>query len=410
MDALLAAVSRGQTRVRVRAAVLGVGAALLLLSLGGWRLAAGRHVSCAVPRDRLAAVWLPGDEANPRRQAIHRAFAASGRPTAETVWQRVAKALDDYTTQWSAMHVQTCEATHVRGEQSGEVLDLRMGCLTDTLDGVRALTDVLCARGRRDDLPGRDGRIEPDAAEPVRGHPRASIGRSAAARRDDGADRRFLRRSLRDATALEEVGNDRAALKAAREILPQAEATGYKPLIAEVLFLIGVMQMRIGTGMRPNRPRESPLHGGGVTRRHHRREGRCSSLAAVVGYSQDRRARVGPMGEPRARDPRPAGVAAATDSRVAAPQSGSLTAASGRATPPAARPCSNRRWRSRKRSSAGIIPTSAERPARWHGSLTELGRPEEALRSRTRALEILRAAGSGRHRSWRTRSTIEARR
>ncbi len=191
MDALLAAVSRGHTRVRMRAAALGIGATLLLLSLGGWRLATGRHVSCIVPRDRLAAVWLPGDESHPRRQAIHRAFAASGRPTAETVWQRVAKALDDYTTQWSAMHVQTCEATHVHGEQSGEVLDLRMGCLTDTLDGVRALTEVL---SRADDAMISQAVMAASNLAPLNRCADVSdpsIHCRTAARRQDGAHRRF---------------------------------------------------------------------------------------------------------------------------------------------------------------------------------------------------------------------------
>ena len=57
------------------------------------------------------------------------------------------------------MHVQTCEATHVRGEQSGEVLDLRMGCLTDTLDEVRALTEVLSRADGAMRPQARDGRI-----------------------------------------------------------------------------------------------------------------------------------------------------------------------------------------------------------------------------------------------------------
>ena len=44
------------------------------------------------------------------------------------------------------MYVEACEATHVRGEQSAEVLDLRMACLHEWLDGLRALTAGLRAR------------------------------------------------------------------------------------------------------------------------------------------------------------------------------------------------------------------------------------------------------------------------
>src|SRR5262249_26331060 len=106
---------------------------------------AARRLSCAVPGDRLASAWVATDQLDPRRQAIQRAFAKTGRPGAATSWQRVSAMLDRYIGQWSAMYVQTCEATHVRGEQSAEVLDLRMACLSDNLDQVRAFTDLFVA-------------------------------------------------------------------------------------------------------------------------------------------------------------------------------------------------------------------------------------------------------------------------
>ena len=40
------------------------------------------------------------------------------------------------------MYREACEATQVRGEQSAEVLDLRMSCLQERLGGLRALTNV----------------------------------------------------------------------------------------------------------------------------------------------------------------------------------------------------------------------------------------------------------------------------
>ena len=40
------------------------------------------------------------------------------------------------------MYTDACEATHVRGEQSAEVLDLRMACLNERLGNARALSDV----------------------------------------------------------------------------------------------------------------------------------------------------------------------------------------------------------------------------------------------------------------------------
>ncbi|HXU05417.1 MAG TPA: protein kinase [Polyangia bacterium] len=143
MSVLLNALERGRTRVKRRVTLAAIGLAALVVTAGAWRVARGNRFVCAVPTDRLAAIWTPDPAGEPRRQSIHRAFTASGRDTAETSWSRVSKVLDDYVRSWSAMYLQTCEATHIRGEQSAEVLDLRMSCLNDNLDQVRALTDVL---------------------------------------------------------------------------------------------------------------------------------------------------------------------------------------------------------------------------------------------------------------------------
>jgi eukaryotic-like serine/threonine-protein kinase len=242
MDVMLAAMVRGQKRVRRRMTGLVGGVLIALLTAGAWRVGAARRVSCAVPADRLAAVWPAGDESSPRRQAVRRAFLASGLPTAEAAWRRVATALDEYTKQWSAMYVGACEATHVRGDQSAEALDLRMRCLDEALDGVRALTEVLAradaamvgpAATAAVDLPPVKHCADITALRSSVPLPRDEQTASAVA---------DIRRTLRDANALYEVGNERAALTKAREALPRAEATGYKPVVAEVLYLTGYIR------------------------------------------------------------------------------------------------------------------------------------------------------------------------
>ncbi len=77
-----------------------------------------------------------------RRQSIQTAILTSGHPQAATIWQQISSGLDTYIGHWRDMYQETCEATHVRGEQSEEVLDLRMRCLNENLDDVRALTTV----------------------------------------------------------------------------------------------------------------------------------------------------------------------------------------------------------------------------------------------------------------------------
>ena len=237
MDALIRLLVRGRARPRRRALGAGVSVAIMLVAIGGWRVARGGRIHCEVPTPRLDAAWSGHDDS--RRQAIHRAFTASGRATAETSWQRVATALDEYVSRWSAMYVDTCEATHVRGEQSAEVLNLRMSCLAENLDDTRALTNVLSA-------------ADPDAVAhavtamqglaPIERCANLSVLRSAVPLPRDAPTLqkvRELRASLKEAQVLRDLANGPAAFKRASALQSRVDATGHGPLRAELLELIG---------------------------------------------------------------------------------------------------------------------------------------------------------------------------
>ena len=245
MDALLAAIADGRTRIRRAVWTLAAAVTIALLTAGAWRMGAARRVSCAVPPDRLAGAWTAGVEKDPRREAIHRAFLATGRANAETSWQRASRALDAYVGQWSAMYTQTCEATHARGEQSAEVLDLRMSCLGENLDQVRALTDVL--------MSADEGAVSRAVAgaqglTPVARCADVRLLRSAVPPpRDDATLKAVqeLRRSMNDVQALWGVGTNRESLRRAVALRPRVESVGYKPLLAELLELIGGMESEV---------------------------------------------------------------------------------------------------------------------------------------------------------------------
>jgi tetratricopeptide (TPR) repeat protein/tRNA A-37 threonylcarbamoyl transferase component Bud32 len=237
MDDLIRALAKGRARPRRRLVALSLSLAVMIVALGGWRVARGGHIECTIPNSRLDAIWSGRDDL--RRQAVHRAFAASGRPTAETSWERVSKALDDYIRNWSTMYVETCEATHARGEQSSEVLDLRMACLNDNLDQVRALTHVLATADT-----ATIGHAVSAASEltPVSRCADVSLLRSAVPLPHDQQTLetvRSLRSQLREAEALRDAANFSKARARAIDLLPQVEATGYKPLLAAALEIIG---------------------------------------------------------------------------------------------------------------------------------------------------------------------------
>ncbi len=63
-------------------------------------------------------------------------------PTRRIRWERVHKIFDDYTKEWADHYTQACEATHVKGDQSDEGLDLRMGCLRKRMGELGALVKI----------------------------------------------------------------------------------------------------------------------------------------------------------------------------------------------------------------------------------------------------------------------------
>jgi tetratricopeptide (TPR) repeat protein len=92
---------------------------------------------CRGGEQLIAGVWDPA-----RRAEVERAFAASGRPQAARAFENVAAALDEWTAAWLRTRQEACAATRLRGEQSAELLDLRMACLDTRLAEERALVEL----------------------------------------------------------------------------------------------------------------------------------------------------------------------------------------------------------------------------------------------------------------------------
>jgi tetratricopeptide (TPR) repeat protein len=212
--------------------------------VGAWQLAHGNRFACTVPEARLANAWA-SDTADARRQSIHRAFSFSGRHMSETSWERVSKVLDEYMTAWRAMYVQACEATHARGEQSAEVLDMRMSCLNDNLDQVHALTNAFLtsnASALSNAVATARGLTSVSRCADV-----ALLRSAVPLPREETALREVqrLRRALTDIQTLWDIGDAAGALKRAHAIRPEVEATGFKPLLGELLQLVGIAESAI---------------------------------------------------------------------------------------------------------------------------------------------------------------------
>jgi eukaryotic-like serine/threonine-protein kinase len=233
-------------RAKRRKWAVGAAVALLPLAVGfGVRQSiVSQRVMCGGGDDKLAGIWelhSPDQPEGPRQSQIHAAFMRTGKSYAADVYETVSRALTRYARSWSRMYQETCEATHLRHEQSDEVLDLRMSCLSERLDGFHALADVfadangdvvekavsatnaLAPLDRCADIPTLRAIVRPPDNP-------ATVARVASLRgRLAGTKARL------DAGRWKEARNDAPAL------VSEARAIGYQPLVAESLRLLGII-------------------------------------------------------------------------------------------------------------------------------------------------------------------------
>jgi tetratricopeptide (TPR) repeat protein/predicted Ser/Thr protein kinase len=138
MVALLDALADDPAPRRRRWAAAGLIAALI----GGstWVMAASLRAdaqTCRGAEQKLAGVW--DDE---QRAAVEQAMLATKLSYAPDTWARVEGHLDAYADAWLAARIEACEATR-QGEQSSELLDLRMACLDRRREHLAATVDEL---------------------------------------------------------------------------------------------------------------------------------------------------------------------------------------------------------------------------------------------------------------------------
>jgi serine/threonine-protein kinase len=232
MDALLDELRR-DPRVQRRRVAWAVGLSCLVVaaSFGLTRFSEQRQAMCRGFDQKLAGVW---DES--LKQRVKAAFHATGRSYADDTFQRVEKILDAYTRGWVTMRQESCVATHVRGEQSSELLDLRMGCLDRRMTELSALTRAFA---------------ESSSAETVN---RAVNAVTSLASLDECADAQALRQAyppprepkvaaavkqLREqvarSDALGKTGKYSEGMELASRSVDAARRLDYPPLLAEAL-------------------------------------------------------------------------------------------------------------------------------------------------------------------------------
>jgi serine/threonine-protein kinase len=147
------------------------------------------------------------------------------------------------------MHTEACEATRVHGDQSKELLDLRVRCLAALRGELAGLTAVFAKA---------DGRVVEEAVKaaqdltPVDGCADIAALRSCLpppAQRAAQTRAEEARSLLDTAKALVRTGKPREALLPARAALSLAELSGHEPIVADALYRTGIIQKEMGDSL-----------------------------------------------------------------------------------------------------------------------------------------------------------------
>ncbi len=242
MDALLADLGR-DPGAKQRQWLMGAAVVGIVAVVGGGLLLQARSqpAPCQGAERSLEGVWDART-----KQALRTAFRATGKGFAASAWEKTERTLDAYTSGWVAMRQETCEATRVRGEQSDEVLSLRMTCLDRRLGSLQALTDLFAKA---------DGELVQQASRAANALPGLDLCANVAALRapvppPEGKDAQAkvdeLRKRLAEGQALFDAARYQPGLELAKSVVESARALAYRPLQAEALELLAGLQEKTG--------------------------------------------------------------------------------------------------------------------------------------------------------------------
>jgi tetratricopeptide (TPR) repeat protein len=239
MDQLLEALrpKRAQNRRRM----IGAFVALSVLALAALSIAVQgqrRLRQCAGFDVRLQHVW---DE--PTRNQLRNAFMAARAPYAADSWKTVEAALNSWTREWVNISTETCELGKVKQVDSPEVHQLKLLCLEDRLDQLKATENL---------LESADTEVITNSVVMVRGLKEVDECRDVAAllRKQHPHDEaghekeKPLTTALFEARALHDAGKYAKGIEVMSKALAAAEGAPPGPL-AEARLLLARLQDRM---------------------------------------------------------------------------------------------------------------------------------------------------------------------
>ncbi|MEM6993107.1 MAG: serine/threonine-protein kinase [Myxococcota bacterium] len=229
--------------------------------LAGVGVAAGVWIDdgpgvCDQADGRVDAVWSEA-----RGNAIAAAFSKTGLTFADETWPAVAAAVDEYVAALRTGYTDACEATHVRNEQSTQVLDRRGACLARGQAELSALLDLLeagdpiaveHALAAVQDLPPPRRCADPQLYSVATLQPEPQ----------DAARVEALRPELGQVAALRRAGLSEAGHARAEALATQAREVGYAPLLAQAVLHVAAFHLERGQPVQAERAYREALAAG----------------------------------------------------------------------------------------------------------------------------------------------------
>jgi tetratricopeptide (TPR) repeat protein len=253
MEELLEALKKNPVRQRLRWLV--ATGLLITAAVGGaYRQRVAQR--CEAGGERWRSVWSPSAQ-----ESAKAAMLAVGTPYAPEAWSKVAADLAEYGQAWIAGHRDACRAGAADGKPAARIVELRLGCLSDRLEQVRALAELL---GKADsrvvenavEAVGRLGPVNDCAAVmrlllPSEPPPDPAVRAHIAA----------IRAELAKATVLSDGGRYEQAFAAVVPLVEEARALNYSALTAELLLLRGSIGDRASGEFCPETRKEGSEQG-----------------------------------------------------------------------------------------------------------------------------------------------------
>ena len=282
MSTLLDALSADPARSRKRWAG-GTAVAMVVAGLLVSQRVSRRPPLCRAGDDKIRHAW-DTTPAGARRAAAHEAFLRTGDSAAEAIWMRVSTLLDGYARSWVTMYTDACEATQTRGDQSADVLDLRMTCLEGPSQALGALTTVL----ERADKKALDEAVNAALALPaIERCANVALLKAAAPPPADPRVRARvaeLESAVAEVRVLTDTGRWTDAQARVAHLADQARATGYESVLADVLSAQSWLEAQTGMEKEGAQNLERGIWAAVAARRDDLAAEMAAHLVGLAGY------------------------------------------------------------------------------------------------------------------------------